>query len=50
VERLQHAGDWDAAGRGCTDITMLVGPADSTVPLFDTTARHARAAAALSGA
>jgi len=30
---------------GCTEITLLVGPADSTVPLFDTTSIHARKAA-----
>lgn len=30
---------------GCTEIALLVGPADGTVPLFDTTALHARAAA-----
>jgi aspartate racemase len=30
---------------GCTEITMLVGAADSPVPLFDTTELHARAAA-----
>jgi aspartate racemase len=30
---------------GCTEITMLVGPKDSPVPLFDTTELHARAAA-----
>ncbi len=29
---------------GCTEITMLVGPDDATVPLFDTTLLHARAA------
>jgi aspartate racemase len=29
---------------GCTEIAMLVGAADSPVPLFDTTALHARAA------
>ncbi len=36
---------------GCTEIPMLVGPADSPVPLFDTTAIHARGAAewAISG-
>jgi aspartate racemase len=36
---------------GCTEISLLVGPADSSVPLFDTTAIHARKAAeaALSG-
>ena len=33
---------------GCTEITMLVGSADSPVPLFDTTSLHARAAASLS--
>lgn len=30
---------------GCTEITLLVGPDDASVPLFDTTALHARAAA-----
>lgn len=30
---------------GCTELTMLLGAADSPVPLFDTTAIHARAAA-----
>lgn len=30
---------------GCTEISLLVGPQDSDVPLFDTTAIHARAAA-----
>jgi aspartate racemase len=29
---------------GCTEIAMLVGAADSPVPVFDTTALHARAA------
>ncbi len=29
---------------GCTEITLLVTQADSTVPLFDTTRLHARAA------
>lgn len=32
---------------GCTEISMLVGPQDASVPLFDTTAMHAGAAAAL---
>jgi aspartate racemase len=32
---------------GCTEISLLVGPADTAVPLFDTTAIHARAAAEL---
>ena len=30
---------------GCTEIGLLVGDGDATVPLFDTTALHARAAA-----
>jgi aspartate racemase len=30
---------------GCTEISLLVGEQDSPVPLFDTTAIHARAAA-----
>lgn len=30
---------------GCTEISMLVGAADAPVPVFDTTAIHARAAA-----
>ncbi|MDR0184483.1 aspartate/glutamate racemase family protein [Lysobacter arvi] len=30
---------------GCTEIGLLVGDADASVPLFDTTALHARAAA-----
>jgi aspartate racemase len=30
---------------GCTEISMLVGPTDSPVPLFDTTGIHARKAA-----
>jgi len=30
---------------GCTEITLLVGQADASVPLFDTTALHAAAAA-----
>lgn len=30
---------------GCTEITMLVGPNDTSVPTFDTTALHARALA-----
>lgn len=30
---------------GCTEISMLVGPDDSTLPVFDTTGIHARKAA-----
>jgi aspartate racemase len=29
---------------GCTEIMLLVGATDTTVPVFDTTALHARAA------
>ncbi len=29
---------------GCTEITLLIGPADSPLPVFDTTALHAQAA------
>ena len=29
---------------GCTEITLLIGPGDSTLPVFDTTALHAQAA------
>ena len=39
----------DAGAQGivlaCTEIPMLVGPEDATVPVFDTTAIHTRAAA-----
>jgi aspartate racemase len=31
---------------GCTEIALLVSPQDAEVPLFDTTALHAQAAAA----
>ena len=32
---------------GCTEISILVGAQDASVPLFDTTAIHAGAATAL---
>jgi len=35
----------DSVILGCTEIALLIGAADSPVPLFDTTALHARAAA-----
>lgn len=44
IERLVAAGA-DAVILGCTEITLLVGAADSPVPVFDTTALHARGAA-----
>jgi aspartate racemase len=30
---------------GCTEIMLLIGPDDADIPMFDTTALHARAAA-----
>jgi aspartate racemase len=43
IGRLVAAGA-DSVILGCTEITLLVGPADSPVPVFDTTALHAAAA------
>ncbi|WP_395639584.1 aspartate/glutamate racemase family protein [Pseudolysinimonas sp.] len=50
IDRLVRAGA-DSVILGCTEITLLVGADDSPVPVFDTTALHARAAvdAALAG-
>ena len=47
-EILQRLVETGAEGiiLGCTEIALLVGPDDAPVPLFDTTALHARAAAA----
>ena len=50
AEYRRILGDLAARGAegvilGCTEISLLVRPADSPVPLFDTTAIHARAAA-----
>ncbi len=44
---IQRLVDRGAQGviLGCTEISMLVGPSDSPVPLFDTTSIHARKAA-----
>jgi len=44
---IQRLVDQGAQGviLGCTEISMLVGPSDSPVPLFDTTRLHARKAA-----
>lgn len=44
IQRLIDAGA-EAVILGCTEISLLVGPADASVPVFDTTAIHARAAA-----
>ncbi|WP_414903442.1 aspartate/glutamate racemase family protein [Sphingomonas flavalba] len=50
IARLVEQGA-EAVILGCTEIMLLVGPDDSAVPLFDTTALHAQAAVdfALSG-
>ncbi|MGQ9365042.1 aspartate/glutamate racemase family protein [Azospirillum sp. ST 5-10] len=50
IGRLAERGA-EAVILGCTEIMLLVGPADSPVPLYDTTAIHAEAAvdAALAG-
>lgn len=42
IDRLVAAGA-DAVILGCTEISLLVGTADSPVPVFDTTALHAAA-------
>jgi len=44
---IQGLADQGAQGviLGCTEISMLVGPSDSPIPLFDTTSIHARQAA-----
>lgn len=43
IARLVDAGA-EAVILGCTEIMLLIRPEDSSVPLFDTTALHARAA------
>ncbi|WP_255696587.1 aspartate/glutamate racemase family protein [Aurantimonas sp. HBX-1] len=43
IARLVERGA-EAVILGCTEIMLLVGPEDSAVPLFDTTAIHAEAA------
>jgi aspartate racemase len=45
LQRLVEAGA-EGIILGCTEIALLVGPEDTPVLLFDTTALHARAAAA----
>ncbi len=44
MQRLVDQGA-QALVLGCTEISLLVGPGDASVPLFDTTALHAVAAA-----
>ena len=43
IERLVDRGA-EGVILGCTEIMLLVGLEDSTVPLFDTTAIHAQSA------
>lgn len=43
IARLVEAGA-EVIILGCTEIMLLVGPEDSSVPIFDTTALHAEAA------
>ncbi|WP_267434006.1 aspartate/glutamate racemase family protein [Sphingomonas sp. GM_Shp_1] len=43
IERLVEQGA-EAIILGCTEIMLLIGPDDSPVPIFDTTALHAQAA------
>ena len=44
IERLVARGAQGIV-LGCTEIAMLIGPADASVPVFDTTLLHARSAA-----
>jgi aspartate racemase len=44
VMRRLVADGAEAIVLGCTEISLLVGPDDASVPLFDTTALHAAAA------
>ncbi|MEQ8771917.1 MAG: aspartate/glutamate racemase family protein, partial [Erythrobacter sp.] len=43
IERLAKSGAQGVV-LGCTEIALLIGAADSSIPLFDTTALHASAA------
>ena len=43
IDRLRAAGA-DAVILGCTEIAMLIGEADTDLPVFDTTRIHAEAA------
>ena len=44
-ERMRGEGA-DAVILGCTEITLLIGQADISLPVFDTTAIHAQAGVA----
>lgn len=43
IARLVESGA-EAINLGCTEIMLLVGPEDSSEPIFDTTALHAETA------
>lgn len=43
IERLRHDGA-EGIILGCTEIPLIIQPADCTIPLFDTTTLHATAA------
>lgn len=47
IESLARRGA-EAVILGCTEITLLLRASDSPLPLFDTTALHAQAAAGFS--
>jgi aspartate racemase len=44
VNRMQRTEGADGVILGCTEITLLLSPDDFTIPVFDTTLLHARAA------
>jgi len=44
VNRMQRTEGADGVILGCTEITLLLAPDDFTIPVFDTTLLHARAA------
>lgn len=46
IDKFKQSGA-EAVILGCTEITMIVSGANSSLPVFDTTALHAKAAAAL---
>lgn len=45
IERLKKNAGAEAVILGCTEIGLLISPADSALPVFDTTRIHAEAAA-----
>ena len=45
IARMQRKNGCDAVVLGCTEIPLLVSTGDTALPLFDTTALHARFAA-----